>query len=160
MNNADAKNEMIELLTKNEELIAELYIAYSEKFPDYRDFWREIAEEEKEHSRWMRSLQSFTDDILSFNEGRIKPELMRISLTYLEKKIKEAATEDMTIADALTIALELETNMIERNYFKLFHGDSEELISIFQDLESDTQNHTNRVRNTLVSLKKHGLSRG
>jgi len=160
MNTADAKNEMIELLTKNEELIAELYIAYSEKFPDYREFWIEIAEEEKKHSRWMRSLQAYTDDILSFNEGRIKPELMRISLTYVDKKIKEAKTEEMAIADALTIALELETNMIERNYFKLFHGDSDELKSIFQNLESDTQQHTNRVRNILASLRKHGLSRG
>ena len=71
-----------------------------------------------------------------------------------------AKTEEMAIADALTIALELETNMIERNYFKLFHGDSDELKTIFQNLESDTQQHTNRVRNTLVSLKKHGLSRG
>lgn len=160
MNITDSRKEMIELLAENEELISELYRAYSEKFPDYRDFWREIAEEEKKHSRWMRSLQGYTDDILSFDEGRIKPELMRISLTYLEKKIKEAETEEMTIADALTIALELETNMIERNYFKLFHGDSDELRSIFQNLESDTQQHTNRVRNTLVSLRKHGLSRG
>ena len=160
MNNTDKKNEMIELLAENEESIARLYTAYSRKFPDYREFWREIAEEEKKHSRWMRSLQAYTDDILSFNEGRIKPELMRISLTYLENKLKEAATEEMTIADALTIALELETNMIERNYFKLFHGDSDELKSIFQNLESDTQKHTNRVRNTLVSLGKRSLSRG
>jgi rubrerythrin len=160
MNIADSRKEIIELLSKNEELIAELYIAYSEKFPDYRDFWREISEEEIKHSRWMRSLQAYTDDILSFDEDRIKPELMRISLTYLEKKLNQAETEEMAIADALTIALELETNMIERNYFKLFHGDSDELKSIFQNLESDTQKHTNRVRNTLGSLKKHGLSRG
>ena len=160
MNNTDVKNEMIELLTKNEELIAELYTAYSEKFPDYREFWREIAEEEEKHARWMRSLQAYPDDILSFDEGRIKPELMRISFSYLDQKIREASTEGITIADALTIALELETNMIERNYFKLFHGDSDELKSIFQDLESDTQNHTNRVRNALIALKKHGLSRG
>jgi len=160
MNNTDVKNEMIELLTKNEELIAELYRAYSEKFPDYREFWLEIAEEEDKHSRWMRSLQAYTGDILSFDEGRIKPELMRISFSYLDQKIREASTEGITIADALTIALELETNMIERNYFKLFHGDSDELKSIFQDLESDTQNHTNRVRDALVSLKKHGQSRG
>ena len=160
MNIADSRKVMIELLAQNEELIAELYIAYSEKFPDYRNFWSEIAEEEKKHSRWMRSLQAYTDDILSFDEGRIKPELMQISLTYLENKLKQAETEKMTIADALTIALELETNMIERNYFKLFSGDSDEVKSIFQNLESDTQQHTNRVRNTLVSLRKHGRSRG
>jgi hypothetical protein len=61
----------------------------------------------------------------------------------------------MTISEALVVAIELETNLIERRFFAVFNGGSRELENIFNDLETATQGHVEIVRNLwLKKIKK------
>ena len=46
------------MLARNEEAIGQLYRAYANKYPQYKDFWFNLATEEIEHANWIRQLNT------------------------------------------------------------------------------------------------------
>ncbi len=81
---------VIEMLARNEEALSRLYRAYADKFPDYKDFWSDLADEEIEHSNWLRGLSpKIQEDSIYFNEGRFKPGAIQTFLNYLERELAE-----------------------------------------------------------------------
>lgn len=148
----EKQNEMVELLAKNEEKLSVLYETYAEKFPEYKEFWFDLAKEEVGHAAWIRKLNN--NSALSFNEDRFKSKHVEISLKYLDEKIREAQTQKIDLADVLSVAIELETNLIERDFFSVFDGDPDELKETFQNLKTATQAHAERVRALWLKKKK------
>jgi len=144
-------NETIEMLAKNEEAVARLYKAYSEKFIKHKDFWFGLAEEEVAHACCIRTICAQTDKC---DYARFKPELLEMSLKYLDDKVRQVRTEDISFVDALSIALDLETNMIESNYFEVFDTDSNELRNSLDELRTATQAHANKIRDSLAKKRK------
>ena len=151
MDAKEKQDEMLDLMCKNEEKVSELYMIYASKFPEYSDFWSGLAEEELGHSGVIRTLK-YSDQVM-FKEGRFEKNLIQISLKYMEDKIVEANTQNMTIADALSVAVELETNMIEQKFFVIFEGDFSELVEVFQNLEKATQDHVEKLRSLWVEKR-------
>ena len=49
-------DEQIALLIKHELAIRQLYNVYAEKFPEYGDFWRQLASEEAAHAGWLKGI--------------------------------------------------------------------------------------------------------
>ena len=56
---------------------------------------------------------------------------------------------------ALDIALDLESGLLEREFFKLFEADSEALKQAFEDMQQQIRDHTERIRKALAH--KDGL---
>ena len=50
MPSRDKGSDIIEMLAKNEKAVAQLYSAYADRFPEYRDFWSGLAVEEIGHA--------------------------------------------------------------------------------------------------------------
>ena len=93
---------VIEMLARNEEAISRLYTAYADKFPDYKNFWSDLADEEIEHSSWLRGLSpQFQEDSIYFNEGRFKPEAIQTFLNYLERELVKAREQEMLLKEIL-----------------------------------------------------------
>ena len=45
----------IELIADYEAAVMELYWVYSEKFPEHKDFWIDMADDERRNVEWVRS---------------------------------------------------------------------------------------------------------
>jgi hypothetical protein len=56
MDDQNSLTGLAELLANNEESISEHYKIYSDKFGEHKNFWSELAEQEKNHALWIRDL--------------------------------------------------------------------------------------------------------
>ena len=142
-------NELAEL----EESIGRLYEAYAMLFPDYRQFWSGLVEEEKEHAVWLRELRSYVvKGTAKFSENRFNIFAIQAYINYLKDELDKA--KGRALVNALSIALYIEESLMEHKYFEIVDGDSKELKQTLSNLANATQSHIERVRNALNSYKK------
>jgi len=150
MNSEDNQIKVIEVLASHEEAISELYRKYSDKFPDYEQFWLGLAEEEVLHAKWIRELR---DDIeegtVFFNEGRFNIVAIQTSLKFIEKQIVDSESQEMSLIIALSLALDAENALLERKYYEIFEGDSVRLKHVLQDHAEAEDLHRDRIKKAL-----------
>jgi len=143
----DNQDAVIEMLAQNEEAIGRLYIAYSERFPSFKDLWLVLASEEKEHAAWIRKLGEQTrDGRVLFTPDRFRRAAIRSFQNYIEKEIVTAKGAGLQIINALSIAFYIEESLIERKYFEVFETDSVELKRLLRDLDAATRKHAQTIR--------------
>ena len=142
--------EVLKLLVSHELAIKRLYETYASKFPSARDLWVRLSGDEEQHAAWLREL--CWDESLKtadFAAGRFRPNIIRASLSNVEKQIEKAETEDITLTTALSTAHHLENSILERDYFKVREADSPEMQSVFVRLASETKGHRDAVSEAL-----------
>jgi len=138
--------EIIELLAEHEKAISQLYKEYARKFPEQKDFWSRIAEEEIEHASWIFKLRSQAEEgSLYFKEGRFKTEAIETSLEYVKSQIAEAQNKKISAKNALSVARDLESGLIEKRFFEVFEPDCREIKQVLLDLAAATREHYNRI---------------
>ena len=134
------------MLAKNEEAIGQLYKAYAEKFVAYEDFWLKLSGEEMGHANWIRGLRSKIEEgSVYLNKDRFKKEAIQKLLDYINGELANLQKQERSLRDALTIALNIEIDLIERKYFEILEEDSLELKDVFSRLLDANKNHRDRV---------------
>lgn len=150
----DYQIEILEALIKNEEKLGELYQIYSEKFPNYKNFWLDLARDEISHAAWIRKLSEKTKEgSVYFDEKRFNIEAINTYSQEVVKRISEAKFSKMSIVSALSTAYYFEIAFIERKFFEVFEGDSVELKHTLKALNNACINHSNKVSKKLNALK-------
>lgn len=138
--------KVIKLLAEHEKAISQLYKEYARKFPEQKDFWSKIAAEEIEHASWIFKLRSQAEKgSLYFKEGRFKTEAIITSLEYIKNQITEAQNKKISAKNALSVARDLESGLIEKKFFEVFEPDCRELKQVLLDLAGATREHYNRI---------------
>jgi len=150
MDTDSKKQKILELLAENEVAIARLYQAYAKRFPRQRAFWDTLAKEEVQHYQWIQELSTGTHAPVQIKEDRFDVAVFQISFDYLEEKLAQAEYEDLSHKEAVAIALDIETGMFERGYFKVFEGDDPELKRVLDLLAKETREHTDSLRDALT----------
>jgi hypothetical protein len=145
--------DILKKLIENEIIIAELYLIYARQDQKNQKFWTDLANEEYQHARMIEELSKRKDLSISMMKDRFTPEVFNISFLFLEEKKDQAEKEKLTFKEALSIALDIETGMLEREYFKIFEGDSQEFQKILAILDELTQKHCNKIRKILSQKK-------
>ena len=70
--NNDQK-ELVELFVKQEFLISKLYKLFSFRYPEYKNFWTEMAAEEHLHASWIKRLtERDPTDKFKFTQGELR----------------------------------------------------------------------------------------
>lgn len=154
MDNRQRSHKILDLLAANEESVAKLYRMYADIFPDFCKFWSELAEEEMYHCRLVQKLGTSKEDHVEINENRFDTVLLHTSSGYLKEKLKQATIAEVTIEDALSTALDIETGMLERGYFEVFEGESAEFRRTMRALATATAKHTNKIREKLAKKRR------
>ena len=140
----------IELLAENEMLISRIYRVFSDRFPEYRDFWEEMAEEEVKHADMIRSVvPDLKEGTVRFKAERIDDTSAGMFRDYLKYSLARAREQDTPLEDAFEAALAIEHDLIERSFFDLFDTDTEELALVFEGLASSTREHHRRLVQTI-----------
>jgi len=138
--------KVIKLLAEHEKAISQLYREYARKFPEQKDFWSKIAAEEIEHASWIFKLRSQAEKgSLYFKEGRFKIEAIKTSLEYVKSQITEAQNNKISAKNALSVARDLESGLIEKKFFEIFEPDCREIKQVLLDLAAATREHCNRI---------------
>ena len=138
--------ETIELLAENEMVISRIYRVFSERFPDYRDFWEKMAEEEIQHADMIRSVvPEVKEGTVRFKGQHLDETSVGMFRDYLKVSLARAGEQDIPLKDAFETALAIEHDLIERSFFDLFEADTEELSLIFEGLASSTREHHRRL---------------
>ena len=148
--------DVIEMLANNEEMLSRLYKAYAKKFPEHKDFWAKLASEELGHAKWVRRLHSGVDqDEVYFKEGKFRKKAIQNFSTYLKERLAAIRTREMSLVNALSIALDVENAYIESKIFKVFKADHKELKHLLKNLDKGTRDHRDRIRK-LWETKRRG----
>lgn len=139
--------KIVEMLAKNEEAVSRLYSAYADRFPEYKDFWSELAVDEIDHASELRKLcEIASSGSLYINEGRFNTTAISTFSSYLEKESEPDRVKASSLINALSVAMHIEESLIERKFFDVFEADSAELKHTLSNLASETARHLEKVR--------------
>jgi len=144
----------MEALARHEEAISDLYEAYAGRFEAFKEFWSQLATEEKGHAAWIRQFKEKVDDgQVKLDEGRFRIPAIETSIQYLNGYAHKARTEEMDIAYALTIALDVENALLDRKFFEVYETDDEELKKTLDLLQEETKAHRQKVEDLLNQVR-------
>jgi len=139
----DKGSDIIEMLAKNEETVSQLYSAYEDRFPEYKDFWSGLAVEEIDHANELRKLCEIAGEgSLHIKEGRFNTTAIGSFSSYVKKESEPDRVKSLSLINALSI----EESMIERKFFDVFEADSAELRHVLLSLAAETKRHREQVR--------------
>jgi rubrerythrin len=153
----DAQIHQLEMMARHEEAVGELYTAYADRFPKHKDFWTRLAGEEKGHAAWIRKLFPKAEEgIILFDDTRFNVKAIDTSLMYIEHWVREARSEPIELTKGLSIALDIENSLIEKDYFKVYGTDDDEMRRVFDALVQGTREHRARIRSLLDEVRQTG----
>ena len=150
MDEEQDNHKILKMLADNERAVSEIYRIYADRYPKHRELWTEMAKEEIQHARLIEELSKRDDLHISKTKERFTPKVFNISFQYLEEKTIQAQQETLSFKETLSIALDIETGMLERGYFNIFEGDSPEFQRTLGALDRSTQKHCNKIRTLLA----------
>ncbi len=135
-------NDTMEILSKHEEAISQLYAAYAQKFPDHKEFWSTVSWEEKEHAEQIRKLsQMIKEGHARFDFETYKPNIIKISMDYIAKELVRAEKEDISLTTALSVALDIEKAIVDGEVFESFNGYTAEAKSFIRECAKGFAEH-------------------
>lgn len=134
-------SKVIQLLSEHEEAIGNLYAEYAKVFQDQRDFWTKFSKEEFQHAEWVRSLQALLEKGEVLFAERFHEAAIQTSLKFIIKQIERAKEGNVTLIEALSVSLSIETSLLEKKFFDAFAGDSIKVKKIKRSLRDETKRH-------------------
>lgn len=158
---ASKNNDLIvlDLFEAHEIAMYELYNLFASKYPDYEDFWRGIAEEEKVHARWVREIRSLVEKgDISVTADFVSVSTIENSLEYLKNLIREFNSQPNSVDKAFTLSLQMENSIVEKGIFDVVNTNSESTKKTLLNLVEKTRSHYFRIKE--MSKKRtrlHGL---
>lgn len=145
--NVGSATQALDLLKEHEKVIARLYSAYAERFPQEREFWQGLSEEERLHAGWLESLQSdIANDPRGLIVNRYPQAAVEHSIRYINKLINHAVDPNLTRVKALSAAMDIENALLENRYFEVFASDNPAIQRTLECLDRGTRVHLQRVR--------------
>jgi rubrerythrin len=144
----------LEMMARHEEVIGELYGEYARNMPEYADFWQRLAGEEAGHAAWIRKL--FTEvknGTVTFKESRFNVKAIETSMRYVKGWIVQAKSEALDPMQALSMARDIETSLIEKNYLASYEADSPEMKKVLNALKDSTTQHRERLNQMIIQAK-------
>lgn len=140
------QQKFLDLFLDQELTLSKVYEMFSERFPEHRDFWETISKEELEHAQWVRYLRGCIEDgRIRFNESNTGIMTIISSISMLKEALPRIGSKEFTIHNALSIAIDAEKSIVEREVFKTFEGNEEEIKKVLTILRDGSAGHMERI---------------
>ena len=147
--------KIVEMMYKQETLMARLYEKFARKFPEHEAFWKGIAEEERRHARYIQKLfNAQKKDLVIFDEGKVKTYTLNTIIEHLENLLKQADEEDFSLVKAIGYTLDIERSLIEKEVFKHFKGANKDVTAAMEKLDRETRIHMSKMNQMRGLLPK------
>jgi hypothetical protein len=141
------QKELVALFVRQEFLIGKLYKLFSFRYPEYKDFWTEMAMEEHLHASWIKRLtERDPTDKFKFAQGELRSNYLASSIASIEGLIGGVKNNrEFPIAQAVSMALHLEKGLWEKKVFQCFEGDSDDVRKILDSLNLEQELHIKKI---------------
>ena len=144
----------IELIADYEKTVMELYWVYSEKFPEHRTFWIDMADDERKNTEWVRStIEQIKEGKIDYNRDRFNIEAIRTSMNFIKTQIKEALDRPVSMQTALANAAGIEDSMAKKKFYEIIKDDNPETRNLYQKFIIENQKHRDRLNQYRSKLK-------
>lgn len=148
-------NDVIKMLSRQEEVIASLYATFSNALPEMRQFWDQLVEEEMAHSEVILMLAEMNEsEEIYADKKRFNPTAIQTNIDHLTKHINKVASQGITAMRALAMASDIEHSLIETSYFRVITSDSARVQKELQEIERHTKQHCDLIEMHLTELRK------
>ncbi len=152
------KLEIIHMLIDHEEAICRLYRRYSFNFPAHAEFWSALAREEAGHAAYLQALKR---EVLAgaelMDDGRFTTQAITSSLRLLREEAEKARTQNVSPGEALAVAYDVESALIDGRFFSSFRSDEAGANRILRNLQDCTLEHASRIREAMDSYWRENL---
>jgi len=147
----------IELVAKHEETLGRLYDTYSSIFPEHREFWVGIADEENGHAAWVRGFKSrCMEGSCTVKEGRFRVKAIESSMNFMNRQMQAALNGSVNILMAAATASDIEHALLDKNFFEVYKTDDEDLKKTLDFLRIETEKHARKVADFLAMVSEPG----
>lgn len=136
----------IELIAEYESAVMELYWVYSEKFPEHKAFWIDMADDERKNVEWIRStIELIKANKIDYNRDRFNIEAIRISMNFIKGQIREGLDKPVSLQTALANAASIEDSLAKKKFFEIIKDDNQESRLLYQRFASENQKHRDKL---------------
>jgi rubrerythrin len=136
----------IGLIAEYESAVMELYWVYSEKFPEHKTFWIDMADDERKNTEWIRSIiEQIKNGKIDYNRDRFNIEAIRISMDFIKAQIKEALDKPVSLQTALSNAAGIEDSMAKKKFYEIIKDDNPEAQALYRKFLLENQQHRDRL---------------
>ncbi len=141
-----AQLEVLGLMAAHESAVCDLYRALAASFPEQAELFLGLAEEEVEHAR---KIGGFAEQVragaIQVDPQRFPPAQVLESLDRLRERARQLERGDVSLADALALAVDMENEILERSYFEVVESDGPELAELLRTLDAETRTHREKL---------------
>jgi hypothetical protein len=136
----------IELIAEYEMAVMELYWVYSEKFPEHKEFWIDMADDERKNIEWVQStIEQIKNGKVDYNRDRFNIEAIRISMNFIKTQTKAALDQPVNIQTAVMNAVGIEDSMAKKKFYEIIKDDNSEARHIYQKCLAENQKHRDKL---------------
>lgn len=147
------ENEIIlfSQVTEQEQLVSQIYMKFSEIFPEDRDFWWRLAMEEKSHASIGKSIQEVFAPMKLYPSEFLKESTDKLIKSNEEKKqILDKLNKNplaFTREQAIAAAIAIEDSDVEKIFQEIMEKIPETREDrLFQKLNADTADHIKKLK--------------
>lgn len=136
----------IDLIAEYESAVMELYWVYSEKFPEHKTFWIDMADDERKNVEWIHStIELIKANKIDYNRDRFNIEAIRISMNFIKEQIRETLDKPVSLQTALANASSIEDSMAKKKFFEIIKDDNQEARLLYQRFASENLKHREKL---------------
>ena len=147
--------DILEMLIRHELAIKQLYKEFASVFTNRKDFWQRLAEDEQKHADTLGMLRSEPSiNTLLLHDSQIKPQAIALSIGYVESQAERAQKGNFNLLQALSIAKDLESALLEKQFSKLSDFASKEMRAILVNIAAETERHRSAIVEALDAEKQ------
>lgn len=155
MQSGDA-NELIQEIRSHELILAKMYKQFSKTHPHHCQFWSQLAHEEAMHAKWIKSLgQHYENAIIGLTEIKVSHQAIQTSISHPERQTEASKNGNLSLLNAVTVALDIEKSMIDKKIFDIFDLAGAKNGRIRANLEKETTRHRQSLEQLYSELSQN-----
>ena len=146
-------NEIIEGIRQHELSLSKMYRQFAKSHPNHNQFWSQLAHEEAMHARWIESLGGdYRKGQIGVSELKLNQQVLKTSISHIEKQTEASRNGDLSLLNSVSIALDIEKSMIDKNFFEIFDLADKKFDRIRAGLKKETVKHRRHLEDLFSEL--------
>lgn len=148
-----AQDRIVQHLALCEKTIGELYALYATCHPGMAEFWSTLAAEERIHAATLEGVRSdlqngtFMHGLDHFTVAQVQNRI-----DFVRQRMSEAREHPTTEKQAVSIALSIESSIIDSRFFEFAKSDGSAFQQAAHKLVHETSNHIRMVEKARQAL--------
>ena len=132
--------QLLEDACTHEEKLEKLYALLAEQFPEDREFWKGLGQEEHRHSALLRQLKTpLGTGALKFDESSMRPQAIQSAIAYIEAMTSALERRPQPYLKILSEITDFQQNLLESGLFWALQAPAGKEFPVIEQLAQATE---------------------